>query len=169
MPPGQCVGRPIGRTFILPQSIRDAVLGSVMLVIAALLWIETTRPQYDGIAALNYGFPPSFYPRILLTIWIAMALAILVKSRRTGAAAPVQRLGHLILYMVLTAAYVLLVGAAGFLLASIPFTAAFMLAMGYRQPVAIAVISILFPIVVWWVMTAPLKIVLPTSPWFQGF
>lgn len=152
------------------HSIRDTVLGGVGLVIAVLLLAETMRPKYDGIPALNYGFPPSFYPRILLSIWAFLALVVIV---RAWFAAPAETarpvLGRLAAAVLTTAVYVWLIGTAGFLLATIPFTGAFMLVLGYRRPVVIAAVTALYPVAVWWLMTGPFKIVLPTSPWFSGF
>lgn len=141
-----------------------------MLIIAALLWLETTRPQYEGIEALDYGFPPSFYPRILLAIWAMLAVIVIV---RAWVASPVKgevpRIGRLASAVAITSMYIWLIDEVGFLLASIPFTCVFMLALGYRRPVILAGVTAVFPLLTWWLMTGPLQIVLPVSPWFRSF
>lgn len=152
------------------QIVRETALGIVMLLLSALLWIETLKPQYLGNEDLNYGFPPSFYPRILLSIWAALSVLIVARAWMT----PSTRVFHArwkraATAVALTAAFLAAITQVGFLLASVPFMAAFMVALGYRRPVAVVLIALIFSVAGWWIMTGPLQITLPKSPWFQAF
>lgn len=147
----------------------NLVFGLVMLACAGALWLETLRPQYEGIAALNNGFPPSFYPRILLGIWAAVAVLVIAKSFSATGLAMRPRVGRLIGAILVTSAYVWLMNEVGFLLASYGFTLIFTLVQGYRNPLVLGAITLVFPSVSWWLMTGPMRISLPSSPWFDAF
>ena len=54
----------------------------------------------------------------------------------------------------------------GFLFASVPFAAALMLFLGFRRPLIVGAVSLLFPLVTWYCFNFLLNIPLPTSPWF---
>lgn len=147
----------------------NLIFGALMLALAGALLLETTRPRYAGIEALNNGFPPSFYPRILLTVWAGIAVLLLVKALSETGTAPQLRPGRLVAAVAATAAYVWLMGAAGFLVASYAFTFVFLLLQGYRNAKVIAGVTAIFPTAAWWVMTGPMRITLPVSPWFDAF
>ncbi|WP_157966367.1 tripartite tricarboxylate transporter TctB family protein [Oceanibium sediminis] len=154
----------------MKTATRDTIFGLVMLGASGLLWLETTRPQYDGIPALNYGFPPDFYPKILLGIWAFVSVLIIVRSRMIAQAeAEGLHPGKLVVSMAVVGLYCWLVGVIGFLLATIPFTGLFMAVLGYRRPVVMLAVTALFPVGVWWLMSGPLQIFLPESPWFNSF
>lgn len=147
----------------------DMIFGAGMLALAGALWLETTRPQYEGIEALNNGFPPSFYPRILLTLWAVIAGLVFLRGLVSSGQVPRPHMGKFLTAVGTTAAYVWLIGEIGFLLASYPFVFAFMLAQGYRNPIVVLAVGCVFPTAVWWLMTGPMRISLPNSPWFAGF
>lgn len=151
-------------------NIRDIAFSCAMLGINLLIWRETFKSQYDNSLAQDYGFSPVFFPQILLSIWSLLCIVIIVRAlfaAKSTEDAPIWR--NLISAIGLTAGYIFLVYVAGFLLASIPFAAAFMFVFGYRRPVVLASVSILFPVATWWIFTHPLQIVLPSSPWFTTF
>lgn len=149
---------------------RDIAFACAMLAINILIWMESLKPQYSDAQAQDYGFTPAFFPQILLSIWALLCVVLIVRSlvlARTEHAAPLW--GRLFSAFLITGAYIFLVDQVGFLLASIPFAAGFMFIFGYRNPVVMAAVALVFPVATWWVFTHLLQIVLPTSPWFTSF
>lgn len=141
-----------------------------MLGVNILLWRQSLKPEYADAQAQDYGFSPNFFPQILLSIWAVICVVLIVRSlliAKTEQPAPLW--GRLITAFILTGVYILLVGQIGFLLASIPFAGAFMLLFGYRRPVVFTVVTLIFPVAIWWIFTDLLKIYLPISPWFSTF
>lgn len=152
------------------QIVRETALGIAMLTISALLWVETLKPQYQGNEDLNYGFPPSFYPRILLSIWAALSIIIIARAWMAHSSEVFHaHWGRAAIVAGLTAAFVAAIPQVGFVLASVPFMVLFMLALGYRRRLVIGLVAVLFTAGTWWVMTGPLQVMLPKSPWFQAF
>lgn len=150
--------------------IRDLVFTSVMLAINAFLWWQSGRPRYSNALAQDYGFDPNFFPKILLSIWAVLCVILIVRALVISQPdSPTPLWGRLLTAFILTAVYIFLVGQIGFLLATFPFAAAFMLLFGYRQPVVISTVTVIFPIATWWIFTKILKIYLPLSPWFSTF
>lgn len=149
----------------------DVAFGAIMLFLAVALLFETTRPQYAGIESLNYGFPPSFYPRILLSFWTVLSVIVIVRGLRDrrSPAQGTQVSLRLVGAIAVTAGYVWLLGQAGFLISTILFVLTFLVVVGYRQWLIIAAVTAVFPVSAWWLLNGPLRLVLPTSPWFAGF
>ncbi|MEQ8323025.1 MAG: tripartite tricarboxylate transporter TctB family protein [Rhodospirillales bacterium] len=154
----------------MSSRLRDILFSSFMLGVNLLLWRQSLKPEYADIQAQDYGFSPNFFPQILLSIWAVICVVLIVRAlliEDTKQPAPLW--GRLLSAFILTGVYVLLVGQIGFLLASIPFAGAFMLLFGYRKPIVIAAVTVIFPIATWWIFTEILKIYLPISPWFTRF
>ena len=154
----------------MSSRLRDIVFLSSMLVINILLWRHSLKPQYNNIQAQDYGFSPNFFPQILLSFWAAICVILIVRAlliKDTKEANPLW--GRLFTAFILTGAYIFLVGHVGFLMASMPFACAFMILFGYRKPLIIGTVTIVFPLATWWIFTEVLKIYLPTSPWFSSF
>lgn len=141
-----------------------------MLAINLLLWMESLKPQYSNAQEQDYGFSPAFFPQILLSVWTLLCVVMIVRSlilAKTEVAAPLW--GKLFAAFVITGIYVALVDQIGFLMASVLFSAGFMYIFGYRRPVILTAVAVIFPVTTWWVFTHLLQIVLPTSPWFTNF
>ena len=154
----------------MSSRLRDIVFFSLLLIVNLLLWRHSLLPQYTNIQAQDYGFSPNFFPQILLSFWAVICAFLILRalvSADVKEATPLW--GRLLTAITLTGVYVLLVGQIGFLLASIPFAASFMLLFGYRKYIVIGAVTIIFPIATWWIFTKVLKIYLPMSPWFSNF
>lgn len=138
-----------------------------MLVIAGLLWLETSRPAYQDATVLGYGFNPGFFPRILIGIWAALAVLLVLRALPRWRV-PIDRPDwHGVAgVVVITAGYVALMREIGFLFASMAFALALMLVLGYRQWLVVLPVALLFPLVTWYTFVFLLQIQLPTSPWF---
>lgn len=146
---------------------RDTAFAGGMLLINGLFWMETRKSQYQVAKEQDYGFDPAFFPQILLILWALLSVAIFLRALLSKTEEVEAPLWHRFIYaVVLTALYLLAMDHVGFLFASIPYAAAFMLIFGYRHPVIMPLVAVVFPTVTWWLFVFPLQIPLPISPWF---
>ncbi|MGB7299703.1 MAG: tripartite tricarboxylate transporter TctB family protein [Burkholderiaceae bacterium] len=147
---------------------RDLLFGLAMLAVGALLWWETTKPKYLADKMQDYGFDPAFFPRILIGLWILTALAISVRALKVWQLpGESQNWPRLLGVFALTGCYAWAVAEIGFLMASIAFTPLCILFLGYRRPIPILLITLVFPLATWYCFVFVLKIQLPVSPWFS--
>lgn len=147
--------------------VRDITFAGVLLAINGLLWLETWKSQYQQAQEQDYGFNPAFFPQILLTLWAILSVAIIVQTLLRDVGDVQAPVWHRFIYGVaLTGLYLLAMNFVGFLLASIPYAAAFMFIFGYRHRYIMPLIAVVFPTVTWWVFVFLLQMPLPVSPWF---
>jgi len=151
----------------LQRSIRDIALGLAMLAGGGLFWWEMSKPRYQVDRMQDFGFDPVFFPRILIYIWLGLALLMVIRALLSpGRSSAGQNWVTVIGTIVLILLYAAAIGFVGFLFASVPFAAAFMLYLGFRRPLIVVAVSLLFPLVTWYCFNYLLSIPLPTSPWF---
>ena len=149
------------------QGFRDMLFSLGMLGVAGLLWWETSRPKYQADKLQDSGFDPAFFPRIMLGLWVIIGVALLVRSFKSWTVpAEAQNWPKLIGSLVLVAFYAAAINYLGFLFASIPFMALFVALLGFRRPVVLLVVAVLFPLITWYTFVHLLSISLPVSPWF---
>ncbi len=150
------------------QGTLDVIYGAVMFAVGALLFWASTDPRYVAMPGMGAGSNPMFFPRILLALWMLLALLIAARGLLArGEPVPRQRWAQVGLVLALVAGYTWLITAVGFLLASVLLCLALMLALGYRRLVVVGAVTVLLPTVIWYVFEFVLKIPLPTSPWFD--
>ncbi|MEX0732693.1 MAG: tripartite tricarboxylate transporter TctB family protein [Aquisalimonadaceae bacterium] len=154
------------------QGVLDLAFGLMMLIVGSLLFYESFDAGSSRLLA-GHQFPPMFYPRILLAIWMLLSLtligrgALLLKVDIKADRINLVRVG---ICMVLCGIYVAwLVPAVGFLIASIPFAFVLTIFLGARHKFWVPAISIGFPVIAWYVFQSILRIPLPRSPWFLNF
>ena len=151
----------------MQRSIRDIAFGLVMLAGGAVFWWEMSKPRYQVDRMQDYGFDPVFFPRILIYIWLGLALLMVARALLfTGRAGDSQNWGAVLGTILLVLLYAGAISFVGFLFASVPFAAALMLFLGFRRPLIVGAVSLLFPLVTWYCFNFLLSIPLPTSPWF---
>lgn len=151
----------------MSQGLRDVVLGTFALLCSLALWWETTKPQYHGDNFQDYGFDPAFYPRILIAIWALLAIGVALRGlREMNVPMPEQNWLPLGGSVVIVAAYMVAMDYIGFLFASVAFSFVIMPFLGFRNPIIVGLVAILFPLATWYCFVFLLKIPLPTSPFF---
>jgi putative tricarboxylic transport membrane protein len=144
-------------------------VGAALLLGSALLWYETFDEAYQ-LSMSTSGRGPVFFPRMLLTGISLLALCVFLQGLREQADAIDRRAVKTTLaVMALTAAYIVAIEQAGFLLASIAYTALLPLLLGYRRVWISLPLALVFSLVAWYVFQELFLIVLPSSPWFDGF
>lgn len=138
-----------------------------MLAGGGLFWWEMSKPRYQVDRMQDFGFDPVFFPRILIYIWLGLALLMVVRALVSpGRSDPGQNWSAVFGTIALVLLYAAAIGFVGFLFASVPFAAALMLFLGFRRPLIVAAVALLFPLATWYCFNFLLSIPLPTSPWF---
>lgn len=128
-----------------------------------LLW-HSFDPSYESSAGSASAM--MFFPRVVLALWILLALAGAVEAFRKGMEAEKWALGRLAAFMAIVVAYVALIPQLGFLIASVPCAFLSLAVFGFRNPVLLPLASVVLPVSVWALFTYVIQIGLPASPWF---
>jgi putative tricarboxylic transport membrane protein len=155
---------------MLKDGDRDIGFSVVSIAIALGLLYESYLPKYAAGAG-DYGFSPVFFPTILIYLWLVLSLLILLKGlairSKQGQAVLDISFSRPLIGFLLTAGYAYLMPVIGFTISSVSYAALFMVILGYRRPIPLISIAILFPILMWYVFTFLLNVPLPVSPWFD--
>lgn len=145
----------------------DVLISGGLLVAGVTLFASTFGESFE-VRTFGGDVGPAFAPRIFLGAWIIFAaLALGQAHRSTAERTETIRKGQLALILVISALTALAMIRIGFLLAMAPGMAAFILALGYRNPLPVLLASVLGPVVVWALFTFVFELYLPRSPWFH--
>ena len=133
----------------MPRCMSDLVGGGVLLGASAVLYAQTVNKGFvhDEIAR-----DPVWYPRLLLVLLALVSAGLIVR----GLAGPVQKTGSVPLWgrflavAVAVTAYFLLFDVVGFLIASVVFLPAMTVLLGYRRPLVIGLVTVIFVALVWY-------------------
>ncbi|MEM1343896.1 MAG: tripartite tricarboxylate transporter TctB family protein [Pseudomonadota bacterium] len=117
-----------------------------------------------GFADLGGAFSPMFFPRIVLAVWLALALVNLVLDLRQGAEGPTLPPLRAGLIAVAVLAYVQLLIPLGFFLASVAFAVVALPLLGVRNIPMIAALALAVPGALVALFNHTLAMPLPTSP-----
>jgi len=149
------------------RSQSHAVFAGFLLLAGAGLLIHSYDARYEGMG-VGAAVTPMFYPRILLWLWVLLAMALVVKPLMGKERnVPTQRWPALLGIVATAGAGAALMNVIGFLFSSILFCLAASLQMGYRRPLGLVLTGIVFPLATWYLFQKLLMIPLPVSPWFQ--
>jgi len=140
-----------------------AVVALVLLLVGSGLTISTFGLQF---AELGGAFSPTFFPRIILMIWVGLAAANLLVDLGTKKEGAEGRFLPVVLIGAAFVLYVLAMPHLGFFACSVILSAFILVALGLREPLAIASISIGAPAVLLVLFNHVLTMPLPTSPFF---
>lgn len=140
------------------------------LLAAGVMLAESFTGSGTMESRVAHAMGPAFFPRIVLVLLLVLSLAAVVEAVRGRiGAGPVPRAAPTIGMILATGAYVWLVGAIGFLLASIAYLVACPIVLGYRRYGVVLPLALIYAVAVWYVFQRVLQIVLPSSPWFALF
>ncbi|RFC64407.1 tripartite tricarboxylate transporter TctB family protein [Fulvimarina endophytica] len=89
-----------------------------------------------AFADLGDAFSPIFFPRIILTVLLALSVLNVVAELRASSAPRTFLWRPVIVLVIGLPIYVLAVDVVGFFLASVPMGAAMLLSLGIRRPTA---------------------------------
>ncbi|WP_136799785.1 MULTISPECIES: tripartite tricarboxylate transporter TctB family protein [Desulfosediminicola] len=147
---------------------KQTALGVVLLVMGSFLLWHTYDAQYAlGQIDIKYGM--MFYPRILLVGWCLLSIGLIVEGILQSPKRESDEVFNtktVLAFGGLTAAGILMLDYAGFVLTAIPFFLLTSLLLGWRKPVSLMITGILFPLGTWYVFEGIMRLPLPRSIWF---
>lgn len=149
-----------------PALSPEAIAGMLLLGIGVLLFVHSFDEKYAGMG-IGAEFGPVFYPRVLLVLWILLAGILTVQTLWRTRAIAAQDWLMIVRVMVIVSASTLLMEVIGFLLSAILFCIAYPWVTGYRRPVGLILVGLIFPVVVWYLFENVLMIRLPANPWLE--
>ncbi len=133
----------------MPRCMSDLVGGGVLLGASAVLYAQTVG---KGFAHAEIARDPVWYPRLILVLLALASLGLIVRGLAgpadKGAQAPLW--GRFLAVAAAVTAYFLLFDVAGFLLASLVFLPAMTVLLGYRRPLVIGLVAVIFVGLVWY-------------------
>lgn len=137
-----------------------------LLLIAVALLSNTFGQQY---ADLGGAFSPMFYPRIILWMWVGLAvldLASEVVQRKDTEKMQVLRV---VTIAVATVIFLWSMTRLGFFLSAVPFTALVLVVLNIRAPLPLLAVSVGVPMALVGLFNHVLTLPLPTSPFTWWF
>ena len=133
----------------MPRCMSDLVGGGVLLGASAVLYAQTVG---KGFAHAEIARDPVWYPRLILVLLAAASIGLIVRGLAgradNGGSTPVW--GRFLAVAAAVTAYFLLFDVAGFLLASLVFLPAMTVLLGYRRPLVIGLVAVIFVALVWY-------------------
>jgi hypothetical protein len=142
------------------------VTSLVLLLIAVALLYNTYGQQY---ADLGGAFSPMFFPRIILWMWVALAVLDLSAEviRRKETERP--QILRVVIIAVATVAFLWSMTRLGFFLSAVPFTALVLITLNTRAPLPLLAVSVGVPMALVGLFNHVLTLPLPTSPFAWWF
>lgn len=138
----------------------------VLLLIAAVLLYNTYGQQY---ADLGGAFSPMFFPRIILWLWVLLALLDLASELITRKETDKPQILRVTVIALATLLFLWSMTRLGFFLSAVPFTALVLMMLNIRKPLPLLAVSVGVPMVLVALFNHILTLPLPTSPvtwWF---
>lgn len=149
-------------TFISERSLT----GLALLLIGSALYASSFDASY---ADLGGAFDPTFFPRIVLSIWIALAfITLIVEAVRKSPSKPFK-LMRVFLLSAASFLYVVFMSELGFFLTSMAFCLVTLPLLDMRRHLAILIFSVLVPGSLVLLFNHILTLPLPTSPFTYFF
>ena len=145
------------------------VIGLVTLLLTIILFYHTLNDIYK-VSVFTAGRGPVFFPQILLGAMLLLSIGVIIEGFKENLNPITGKQALLVAATLgLTGLYIYAITAAGFLISTIIFVFILPWLLGYRDGKAIFVITIFYPVTVWYVFEKFFMIILPSSPWFDIF
>lgn len=114
-----------------------------LLLVGAGLYASTFQQSFSSVETAQ---SPVFFPRIILALWMGLALLALVQTLRAAEVnASVDSWSRLGILLVSALIYTNLIGREGFFLPSVAFAAISLVVFGIRNPLIVAFYAIAVP------------------------
>lgn len=140
-----------------------AFISIVLLLTGCALLIHTYSL---GFADLGGAFSPVFFPRIILTAWITLALLSLIADVLSVGRSASNQWVRVVVVAIAMFAYIKLMQPLGFFICSVVFCAIVLLVTGQRRVRDVVIFSILLPGALLLLFNHILVMPLPVSPFF---
>jgi len=149
------------------MALRNIIVGLVLAVFAVVygaLALQLPERNIEGTPG------PGFFPGLIGAILLVLSLALVAQGAkawrtggRDGAPQGLDRRGMVMLGVF--AAYILVLPAAGFMVASVPFAGAMMWLFGGRKPLLVVAGAIVLPLLLSLLFGEVFRIPLPHGSW----
>jgi hypothetical protein len=142
--------------------LSERIVSTVTLIlIGAALFVASLDARS---MALDPAFSSTFFPRIILMLWVGLALLDLVTEFMQRRASEPVRLVPVAILVVAVLTYVMSLMTLGFFICSVAFALVALPALGQRNPVTVALYAVVVPGAIVLVFNHMLKMPLPSSP-----
>lgn len=146
----------------MPRWVNErALVALALLVSGAALTFSTFGGSF---ADLGGAFSPMFFPRIVLTLLLALALVNLTMEWVRPTPSRSIRVWPVAVIAVTVVIYVWLVPRYGFFLCSVALSLSVLLVLGVRRPLPVGLVALGLPAALVGLFNHVLKMPLPTSP-----
>ncbi|MEM1399954.1 MAG: tripartite tricarboxylate transporter TctB family protein [Pseudomonadota bacterium] len=137
------------------------VVQLALLLVGVALYGSTFTQSFS---ASDVAQSPMFFPRIILTLWIGLALIALIQSTMTmEKTKPIASWVRIGIVLAVTLVYTNLISREGFFLPSVAFALICLPAFGVRNPVLVILFAIAAPASLVLLFNHGLGMPLPTS------
>jgi hypothetical protein len=137
------------------------IVQMVLLIVAVALYASTFQQSFS---ASDVAQSPMFFPRIILTLWIGLAIIALIQTLRVQQTqTPIASWARIGVVIVAALIYTNVIGAEGFFLPSVIFALICLPAFGIRNPFMIVLFAVLVPGALVFLFNHTLGMPLPTS------
>ncbi len=128
----------------MQRVLNEPVLVLLGLFLAAAgLFASTFGQEFSSVDTAQ---SPVFFPRIILTLWMGLALISLVQTlRQKKESAPIESYPRMAALILASVIYTNVIGSEGFFLPSVLFAAMCLFTFGIRNPVTIAIYAVAVP------------------------
>jgi hypothetical protein len=143
-----------------------SITALVLFMVGLGLLSQTFGQQY---ADLGGAFSPMFYPKIILSFWVALAALDLGTElvNRTDTQRP--RLLRVVIMALASLAFLYGMTRLGFFLSAVPFCLVALLTLGMRRPLPVLGVALGVPAALVALFNHTLTLPLPTSPFTWWF
>ncbi len=132
-----------------------------LLIVAVALYASTFQQSFS---ASDLAQSPMFFPRIILTLWIGLAVIALVQTIRADETqAVIASWPRITIVIVAALIYCNIIASEGFFLPSVVFALVCLPAFGIRNPLLVVPFAILVPGALVLLFNHTLGMPLPTS------
>lgn len=147
---------------LMTRIANERVVVQLALLLVALALYASTFAQ--SFSSSDLAQSPMFFPRIILVLWIGLAVISLLQSARADdQTQPIASWLRIGVVLVATLVYVNLIGSEGFFLPSVVFALICPPAFGIRHPLFVLVFAISVPGALVLLFNHALGMPLPTS------
>lgn len=141
----------------------ERVSGAVLLIASALLLVEVSGPQY-AVSAADEGVNPGFFPKVLLSFWVILALILVARPPAKGTAISVHvDWRKFAVFAAMTVGYFAAVLFIGFVLATGVFLCLCPIFLGFRPYWGGIVFGIVSTAALWVLFAKIFRLVLPVG------
>lgn len=132
-----------------------------LLLVAVALYASTFQQSFS---ASDLAQSPMFFPRIILVLWIGLAVIALIQTLRAQQKnTPIASLARAGIVIVAALIYTNVIGSEGFFLPSVLFALICLPAFGIRNPLLVGLFAVLVPGALVLLFNHTLGMPLPTS------